>query len=439
MKNFNLSYARMACVAMLAGMVAACSGSSGDNGKDKPDPSPAMSVSPTKLSIPASGEAQVMEVNAEGISWIVTPSSSWIKVTPSEGNGSAEIKVSADENTDTAERTGSITFSGTGVSNIKVNVTQEAGKPKDVDMTVNTAEGYYMGDNLKSDKKLASVILVLSDGKTTSSNTLTYPCDVVQIPLVLKYAEYNKLDISGTYKVVAGDDAVAAENVILAKSTSITHYVAVDKATASYKPVSGEVKVEKSGESYNVTFAFVLDNGASYKGTSKGNLQMYNGTLETTLKGDFTPANATKATVSFQKFNDKLDVAVIDLVGKNKSGNYDDMMIMLLVDKTVQSSQNLTGNYVIDEEYESREENHLVNSAIPGIAYEQGGNNYSYIGFWYLETNASGTDIVGNRAPGKSGKINIIKALDYSISYEVLDDAGHKITGSYNGPLTFAK
>lgn len=438
MKNFKLFYARMASVAMLAGVVAACSGSSGNNGKDKPDPLPTMSVSPTKLSIPASGEAQVMEVNAEGISWIVTPSSSWIKVTPSEGNGSAEIKVSADENTDTAERTGSITFSGTGVSNIKVNVTQEAGKPKDVDMTVNTAEGYYMGDNLKSDKKLASVILVLSDGKATSSGSLTYPCDVVQIPLVLKYAEYNKLDFSGTYKVVAGDDAVAAENVILAKSTSITHYVAADKATASNKPVSGEVKVEKSGESYNVTFAFVLDNGASYKGTSKGNLQMYNGTLETTLKGDFTPAKATKATVVFQKFSDKLDVAVIDLVGKNKSGNYDDMMIMLLVDKTVQSSQNLNGTYVIDEEYESREEN-LVNSAIPGIAYEQGGNNYNYIGFWYLETNASGTDIVGNRAPGKSGKISIIKTLDYSISYEVLDDAGNKISGSYNGPLTFAK
>lgn len=437
MKNFNLSYARMACVAMLAGVVAACSGSSGDNGKDKPDPSPSMSVSPTKLSIPASGEAQVMEVNAEGISWIVTPSSSWIKVTPSKGNGSAEIKVSADENTDTAERTGSITFSGTGVSNIEVNVTQEEGKPKDVDMTVNTAEGYYMGDNLESNKTLASVILVLSDGKT-SSNTLIYPCDVVQIPLVTKFAEFKNLDFSGTYKVVAGDDAVAAENVILAKSTSITHYVAADKATASYKPVSGEVKVEKSGESYNVSFAFVLDNGASYKGTSKGNLQMYDGTLESTLKGDFTPANATKATVAFQKFNDKLDVAVIDLVGKNKSGNYDDMMIMLLVDKTVQSSRNLTGTYVIDEEYESREEN-LVNSAIPGIAYKQGGNNYNYIGFWYLETNASGTDIVGNRAPGKSGKINIIKALDYSISYEVLDDAGNKITGSYNGPLTFAK
>ena len=437
MKNFNLSYARMACVAMLAGVVAACSGSSGDNGKDKPDPSPSMSVSPATLSIPASGEAQVMEVNAEGISWIVTPSSSWIKVTPSKGNGSAEIKVSADENTDTAERTGSITFSGTGVSNIEVNVTQEAGKPKDVDMTVNTAEGYYMGDNLESNKTLASVILVLSDGKT-SSNTLIYPCDVVQIPLVTKFAEFKNLDFSGTYKVVAGDDAVAAENVILAKSTSITHYVAADKTTASYKPVSGEVKVEKSGESYNVSFAFVLDNGASYKGTSKGNLQMYDGTLESTLKGDFTPANATKATVYFQKFNDKLDVAVIDLVGKNKSGNYDDMMIMLLVDKTVQSSQNLTGTYVIDEEYESREEN-LVNSAIPGIAYKQGGNNYNYIGFWYLETNASGTDIVGNRAPGKSGKINIIKALDYSISYEVLDDAGNKISGSYNGPLTFVK
>ena len=437
MKNFNLSYARMACVAMLAGVVAACSGSSGDNGKDKPDPSPSMSVSPTKLSIPASGEAQVMEVNAEGISWIVTPSSSWIKVTPSKGNGSAEIKVSADENTDTAERTGSITFSGTGVSNIEVNVTQEAGKPKDVDMTVNTAEGYYMGDNLESNKTLASVILVLSDGKT-SSNTLIYPCDVVQIPLVTKFAEFKNLDFSGTYKVVAGDDAVAAENVILAKYTSITHYVAADKTTASYKPVSGEVKVEKSGESYNVSFAFVLDNGASYKGTSKGNLQMYDGTLESTLKGDFTPANATKATVYFQKFNDKLDVAVIDLVGKNKSGNYDDMMIMLLVDKTVQSSRNLTGTYVIDEEYESREDN-LVNSAIPGIAYKQGGNNYNYIGFWYLETNASGTDIVGNRAPGKSGKINIIKALDYSISYEVLDDAGNKISGSYNGPLTFVK
>ena len=437
MKNFNLSYARMACVAMLAGVVAACSGSSGDNGKDKPDPSPSMSVSPTKLSIPASGEAQVMEVNAEGISWIVTPSSSWIKVTPSKGNGSAEIKVSADENTDTAERTGSITFSGTGVSNIEVNVTQEAGKPKDVDMTVNTAEGYYMGDNLESNKTLASVILVLSDGKT-SSNTLIYPCDVVQIPLVTKFAEFKNLDFSGTYKVVAGDDAVAAENVILAKSTSITHYVAADKTTASYKPVSGEVKVEKSGESYNVYFAFVLDNGASYKGTSKGNLQMYDGTLESTLKGDFTPANATKATVYFQKFNDKLDVAVIDLVGKNKSGNYDDIMIMLLVDKTVQSSRNLTGTYVIDEEYESREDN-LVNSAIPGIAYKQGGNNYNYIGFWYLETNASGTDIVGNRAPGKSGKINIIKALDYSISYEVLDDAGNKISGSYNGPLTFVK
>lgn len=437
MKNFNLSYARMACVAMLAGVVAACSGSSGDNGKDKPDPSPSMSVSPTKLSIPASGEAQVMEVNAEGISWIVTPSSSWIKVTPSKGNGSAEIKVSADENTDTAERTGSITFSGTGVSNIEVNVTQEAGKPKDVDMTVNTAEGYYMGDNLESNKTLASVILVLSDGKT-SSNTLTYPCDVVQIPLVTKFAEFKNLEFSGTYKVVAGDDAVAAENVILAKSTSITHYVAADKATASYKPVSGEVKVEKSGESYNITFSFVLDNGASYKGTSKGNLQMYDGTLESTLKGDFTPANATKATVAFQKFNDKLDVAVIDLVGKNKSGNYDDMMIMLLVDKTVQSSRNLTGTYVIDEEYESREDN-LVNSAIPGIAYKQGGNNYNYIGFWYLETNASGTDIMGNRAPGKSGKIDIIKALDYSISYEVLDDAGNKISGSYNGPLTFVK
>ena len=116
---------------------------------------------------------------------------------------------------------------------------------------------------------------------------------------------------------------------------------------------------------------------------------MYHGTLDSTLKGDFTPANATKATVYFQKFNDKLDVAVIDLVGKNKSGNYDDMMIMLLVDKTVQSSQNLTGTYVIDEEYESREEN-LVNSAIPGIAYNQGGNNYNYIGFWYLTSWVTG-------------------------------------------------
>lgn len=437
MKNFKLMRAAFAVSVSVA--LAGCGGS-GNSGKvdpDEPATKPAITVNPTILTLAASGEAKSMEVNAENISWIVTASASWLHVTPSEGATSAVVSISADENTSTKERTASVTFSGTGVSNVKVNVTQEAAKPKDVDLKINVAEAYYMGDNFETDRKFATVVLAMSDANVTSSG-LSYPCDVAQIPLVVKYTSYKNLDFTGTYKVVQ-ESKPTAENTVPGPRTTLSHYVSADAVTASYKPASGEVKVVSKGLGYEVSFDFVLENGASYKGTFSGQLTMIDNTIQSTLRNDVTPAQATRASAYFQDYNDKLALLTVDLVGRNSAGNYDDMMMMFFVDKSVQTSKNIVGTYKIDADYQDKDDKDLIaGSAIPGFSTKgSGANEYNYAGVWYLETDVTGNNVVGNRAPAVSGTITVARGLGYTVTYDLVDDAGNKITGTYTGDITF--
>ncbi len=48
----------------------------------------------------------------------------WLHVSPTEGSGNAEIQISADENTDTEERSGKITISAEGCDPVEITVTQ---------------------------------------------------------------------------------------------------------------------------------------------------------------------------------------------------------------------------------------------------------------------------------------------------------------------------
>lgn len=83
-----------------------------------------ISVVPVSNIVPAAGGDVTFEVNST-ITWTATVDEDWLSIDPSSGGDGDIITVTCEENTSAAERTATITVSGSGVSDISLTVTQE--------------------------------------------------------------------------------------------------------------------------------------------------------------------------------------------------------------------------------------------------------------------------------------------------------------------------
>ena len=107
----------------------------------------------TELSFKASGGSQELAV-LSNTSWTVSSTPSWITVSPSNGDGDGTVKVTAQDNPNTANRSGVIHITQSGLSiDVAITVTQ-TGKTFDVNTTVLNFE----------DKQETQTVEILTDG-----------------------------------------------------------------------------------------------------------------------------------------------------------------------------------------------------------------------------------------------------------------------------------
>lgn len=112
----------------------------------------------SELSFNAAGGSQNLSV-LSNTNWTVSSAPSWITVSPSQGEGDGTVKVTASENPNTANRSGVIHLTQTGLSiDVAVTVSQ-AGKTFDVNTTVLNFE----------DKSSTQTINIQTDGTWTAS------------------------------------------------------------------------------------------------------------------------------------------------------------------------------------------------------------------------------------------------------------------------------
>lgn len=112
----------------------------------------------SELSFNAAGGSQNFSV-LSNTNWKVSSAPSWITVSPSQGEGDGTVKVTASENPNTANRSGVIHLTQTGLSiDVAVTVSQ-AGKTFDVNTTVLNFE----------DKSSTQIINIQTDGTWTAS------------------------------------------------------------------------------------------------------------------------------------------------------------------------------------------------------------------------------------------------------------------------------
>jgi hypothetical protein len=123
---------------------------------------PTLDVNQTSLTLDASGTETKSFAISGNTAWTVTPSVSWLHVSPTTGQSAGVITVTADDNSG-AERTATITVSGTGgVSDKTINVTQRASGSAP---TFAKVEWDFTG--------FSAIATVTSMNATTGSGTLT--------------------------------------------------------------------------------------------------------------------------------------------------------------------------------------------------------------------------------------------------------------------------
>lgn len=88
---------------------------------------PSLAVSSNAVSIAAFANSKKTVEVTSNITWTAVSNQSWLTVAPSTAFGNATVTFTAQENPTTATRTANVTFSGSGVSDKVVTVTQDAG------------------------------------------------------------------------------------------------------------------------------------------------------------------------------------------------------------------------------------------------------------------------------------------------------------------------
>ena len=109
-------------VAAIIAVLSSCGG----NSKETPDVKVSLSATPSSISFAAvDASSKVVTVSTKG-DWTAAASDNWFHLNKTSGKGSGSIAVTADQNTGTKERSGSIRISVSGAPDVTVSVSQLA-------------------------------------------------------------------------------------------------------------------------------------------------------------------------------------------------------------------------------------------------------------------------------------------------------------------------
>lgn len=92
--------------------------------------------------------------------------------------------------------------------------------------------------------------------------------------------------------------------------------------------------------------------------------------------------------------------------------------------------------YVPTGEFTASDDIFEENALMPGYRIYDSDGLYDG-GSWYTETDGTGAIVA--TAPIASGKLNVelnVDGVNFSVDFDVLDDVGNKITGTYSGDIT---
>jgi len=249
----------------------------------------------SKLSFGAAGGTQNLSV-LSNTNWTVSSVPSWVTVSPNSGEGDRTIKVTVSENPNTANRSGVIHLTQTGL-NIDVAVTvNQTGKTFDVNTTVLNFE----------DKQSTQSIDIKTDGTWTASVSDSW------ITISPTTASGNST-LSVTVSENTSDDERAGQVVIIMADKSATinvvqkgKYFTVSNSLLTYTSKGGTIDISIST---NDTWSAKVEDGSTWLTLSKTN---GSGNVDVKVTASDNPSvNNRTATLLFETtHNQKVRVVV---------------------------------------------------------------------------------------------------------------------------------
>lgn len=351
----------------------------------------------------------------EGAVPTVTTSVDWIKDFVAAND---EIHFNAELNESTESRVASINVKY-GKQSYEVFVRQDAGWKVDVEFTATAINGEYYGTKYGD----PNYFVILSTYGTTGFS---------DIPFV---DSYYRLDMFST--TPAGDVPTLPQGVYKydylaqgigdsfgGKSSLLFEALASGGYKDDYFDDGVVIVTENKIEAY---FRF-QDNQVHhlvYEGSLElGWLQFEDPEFFSTLTEDFT-INEIGGHLRLANYGDVFGVGAnnwsVSMTGTDEKSIYNFFMLDVITDDMSTSIDSILGTYT--GTVENAAKNTFLAGALDGT---------QYVGSWYTGV-VGGLIDHGNRAPLTSGTITIAKdGSNYVVTYDCMDDNGHKITGTYS-------
>lgn len=324
---------------------------------------------------------------------------------------------------------------------------------EDFEITAKEAQMRYWGGWFYPFADDVGVEMFSGEFDDNGSMTSGYYVHISRV-MMPKYADYNAEYVplaDGVYEVAMLPEANYCqpytieygriEDLFGDKHFVGTYITYVDGDTKKVAVItSGTMTVESSGDSYTITADFVAENGVNVKVNYSGKLVV--GNLNdndeseperpyTTLTADHTynfPDEATYAAFHLGEYMKKgYDLWFITILGTNSTypDGYGDMFTAEFVVETGGARDKLpTGTYNVALEIKDH-------TMFPGIV-DYAGNIFFT---WYGDLTPDAEGYSSQVAPIASGSVVIEEAEDgkYRFVFDLVDDAGNKITGDWTG------
>lgn len=350
----------------------------------------------------------------EGAAPTATATADWIKDIVAAND---EIHFNAELNESTESRVASINVKY-GKQSYEVFVRQEAGWEADVEFTAGAINGEYYGTKYGD----PNYYVILSTYGTTG---------YMDLPFV---DSYYRLDMFST--TPAGDVLALPQGVYkydyLAQGIGDSFggqysWLFQTLATGGFNEAwydDGVVIVTENKVEAYFKFTDGKVHHVVYEGSLElGWLQFEDPDFFSTLESDMT-VNEIGGHLRLINYGDVFGVGAnnwsVSMAGADEM-NYNYFMLDVITDNMSTSIDSVLGTYTVAKENVAK--NTFLAGALDGT---------QYVGSWYTGV-VDGYVNHGNRAPLTGGTITIAKeGTNYVVTYDCVDDNGHKITGTYS-------
>ena len=332
--------------------------------------------------------------------------------------GYNEIYFNIDKNETTESRVASIIVTyGTQVFDVFVR--QEAGWEVDVEFTAGAINGEYYGTKYSQDP---NYFVILSTYGTTGFSDM---------PFVDSYYRLDMFSTTPAGDVLALPQGIYKHDYLgtgVGDSFGGSYCVLLETfATGGFKETYMDdgvvIATENKVEAY-----FKLNDGKVHHVVYEGSLEL--GWLQfedpdffSTLDSDMT-VNEIGGHLRLTNYGDVFGVGAnnwsVSMISTDEmNGPY--FMLDVITDSMSTSIDSVLGTYTVAKENVAK--NTFLAGALDGT---------QYVGSWYTGV-VDGFIDHGNRAPLTGGTITIAKdGSNYVVTYDCVDDNGHKITGTYS-------